>query len=247
MKVLHTSDWHLGRTLYGRKRYDEFTAFLQWLNDTIVDREVDILLIAGDIFDTSTPSNRAQELYYRFLCRVANTRCRHVIITAGNHDSPSFLNAPRELLRALNVHVVGSVTDEPGDEVLVLHNAEHQPEAIVCAVPYLRDKDVRGAEPGETLEAKTAKFGEGVRNHYAQVCILAENRRRELEHPGPNGGIPIIATGHLFTTGGKTVEGDGVRELYVGTLAQVGGGNVSAGHRLPCPGPSARAATSGRR
>ena len=222
MKVLHTSDWHLGRTLYGRKRYEEFAAFLQWLNDTIVDQQVDILLIAGDVFDTSTPSNRAQELYYRFLCRVAGTQCRHIAIIAGNHDSPSFLNAPRELLRALNVHVVGAAADRPDDEVLVLDDADGNPEAIVCAVPYLRDKDVRGVEPGETLEAKTAKFVEGVRTHYAQVCAVAETKRQELKQAGSVDNIPIIATGHLFTTGGKTVEGDGVRELYVGTLAHVG-------------------------
>jgi DNA repair exonuclease SbcCD nuclease subunit len=69
MKILHTSDWHLGRSLYGRKRYEEFTAFLDWLAQTIEEEKVDALLVAGDVFDTSTPSNRAQELYYRFLCR----------------------------------------------------------------------------------------------------------------------------------------------------------------------------------
>ena len=68
----------------------------------------DALLVAGDVFDTSAPSNRAQELYYRFLCRVAASSCRHIVVVAGNHDSPSFLNAPKELLKALDVHVVGS-------------------------------------------------------------------------------------------------------------------------------------------
>jgi len=109
MKILHTSDWHLGRSLYGRKRYDEFSSFLDWLAQAIEDEKVDALLVAGDVFDTSTPSNRAQELYYRFLCRVAASCCRHVVVVAGNHDSPSFLNAPKELLRALNVYVVGSM------------------------------------------------------------------------------------------------------------------------------------------
>jgi len=98
MKILHTSDWHIGRTLYGRKRYEEFEAFLVWLAGTIIQEQVDVLLVAGDVFDTSAPSNRAQELYYRFLCRIAASSCRHVVVTAGNHDSPSFLNAPRELL-----------------------------------------------------------------------------------------------------------------------------------------------------
>ena len=220
MKILHTSDWHIGRSLYGRKRYEEFFAFLDWLAQTIEDEKIDALLVAGDIFDTSTPSNRAQELYYRFLCRVAASCCRHVVVTSGNHDSPSFLNAPKELLRALNVYVVGSVTESPDDEVIVLHK-DDKPEAIVCAVPYLRDKDIRTVEPGETIDDKNAKLVEGLKNHYVDVCDLAERKRSELKTAGFDG-IPIVAMGHLFTAGGKTVEGDGVRELYVGSLAHVG-------------------------
>ena len=146
MRLLHTSDWHIGRTLYGRKRYAEFEAFLNWLAETIQQHEVDALLVAGDIFDTSAPSNRAQELYYRFLCRVAASNCRHVVVIAGNHDSPSFLNAPKELLRALDVHVIGSACENPADEVLVFADAQGAPELIVCAVPYLRDRDIRVAE-----------------------------------------------------------------------------------------------------
>ena len=143
MKILHTSDWHIGRTLYGRKRYEEFESFLTWLVETIQQNEIDALLVAGDVFDTSAPSNRAQELYYRFLCRVAASSCRHVVVIAGNHDSPSFLNAPRELLKALNVHVVGSSSESLEDEVLVLRSELNAPELIVCAVPYLRDRDIR--------------------------------------------------------------------------------------------------------
>ena len=220
MKILHTSDWHLGRSLYGRKRYEEFSSFLDWLAQTIEDEKVDALLVAGDVFDTSTPSNRAQELYYRFLCRVAASCCRHVVVVAGNHDSPSFLNAPKELLRALNVYVVGSMTDVLEDEVFVLHT-DGTPEAIVCAVPYLRDKDIRTVEPGETIDDKNAKLVEGLKNHYTDVCAIAEQKRAEFKSAGHDD-IPIVAMGHLFTAGGKTVDGDGVRELYVGSLAHVG-------------------------
>ena len=219
MKVLHTSDWHIGRTLYGRKRYEEFGAFLTWLADTIQQNEIDALLVAGDIFDTSAPSNRAQELYYRFLCRVAASCCRHVVVVAGNHDSPSFLNAPKDLLKALDVHVVGSSTESPEDEVLVLRNDQDTPELIVCAVPYLRDRDIRVAEAGESVEDKERKLIDGIRTHYATVAALAEQKREEL---GAN--IPIVGTGHLFTAGGQTVDGDGVRELYVGSLAHVTAG-----------------------
>ncbi len=216
MRILHTSDWHLGRTLYGRKRYKEFEEFLIWLVETIQQERVDTLLVAGDIFDTSAPSNRAQELYYRFLCRVAASACRHVVVIAGNHDSPSFLNAPKELLRALNVHVIGAATENREDEVLLLNKQDGTPELIVCAVPYLRDRDIRVAEVGESIEDKERKLINGIRNHYAEVCELAEQKRKKLGVQ-----IPIVAMGHLFTAGGKTVDGDGVRELYVGSLAHV--------------------------
>jgi exonuclease SbcD len=219
MRVLHTSDWHIGRTLYGRKRYEEFEAFLTWLAETIQQNAIDALLVAGDVFDTSAPSNRAQELYYRFLCRVAASSCRHIVVVAGNHDSPSFLNAPKELLKALDVHVVGSSTESPEDEVLVLRNEQDTPELIVCAVPYLRDRDIRVAEAGESVEDKERKLIEGIRTHYAAVAALAEQKREEL-----GADIPIVGTGHLFTAGGQTVDGDGVRELYVGSLAHVTAG-----------------------
>ncbi len=216
MKILHTSDWHLGRSLYGRKRYDEFAAFLNWLADLIVSENIDALLVAGDIFDNGTPSNRAQELYYGFLGRVSRSCCRHIVVIAGNHDSPSFLNAPKGLLRALNVFVIGSTSDNLETEVITLCSPSNIPEAIVCAVPYLRDRDIRNVEAGETVADKNLKLVEGMQKHYAEVCRIAEKRQEEY------GDIPIIGMGHLFTTGGKTIDGDGVRELYVGSLAHVG-------------------------
>ena len=216
MKFLHTSDWHIGRSLYGRKRYDEFSAFLDWLAGFIEARGMDALLVAGDVFDTGTPSNRAQELYYGFLRRVSASCCRHVVIIAGNHDSPSFLNAPKEILKALQVHVVGAFTGNPEDEVLVLKGPSGNPEAVVCAVPYLRDRDIRIAEAGESLEDKNMRLIQGIKTHYAEIAGLAEAKRKTI------GDIPVVALGHLFAAGGKTLEGDGVRELYVGSLARVG-------------------------
>lgn len=221
MKILHTSDWHLGRSLYGRKRHEEFSEFLHWLSTTIENESIDALLVAGDIFDTSTPSNRAQEMYYRFLCRVAGSCCRHIVVIAGNHDSPSFLDAPKELLRALNVYVVGAVTEDLEDEVIVLHDRQGHPEAIICAIPYLRDKDIRTVEPGETIDDKNVKLVLGLKNHYEKVCGLAEQKQAAFTKDGHQD-VPIIGMGHLFTAGGKTVDGDGVRELYVGSLAHVG-------------------------
>ena len=217
MKILHTSDWHMGRALYGRKRHGEFEQFLDWLINCIASEGVGALLICGDVFDNATPGNRALELYYRFLCRAAGAGCRHVVVTAGNHDSPSLLNAPREVLRHLNVHVVGCMAESADDEVVTLHDDKGAPELIVCAVPYLRDRDIRRAEAGETFEDKGRKLVDGIREHYYQIGAAAVAKRSGL-----GGNIPIVAMGHLFTAGGQTIDGDGVRELYVGTLGQVG-------------------------
>ena len=216
MKILHTSDWHIGRMLNNHKRYDEYEAFLNWLAELIESEDVDVVLIAGDVFDSSTPSNRAQELYYRFLCRVAASAKRHVVITAGNHDSPTFLNAPKELLKFLNVHVVGCVSESPEDELIVLSGADAEPQLLVCAIPYLRDRGIRVAEAGESVEDKERKIIDGIRLHYRKVCEAAEKKRAGLGRP-----VPIVAMGHLFAAGGQTVEDDGVRELYIGSLAQV--------------------------
>jgi len=216
MKILHTSDWHIGRMLYGRKRYEEFDAFLNWMAETVERQQVDVLLIAGDIFDTSTPSNRAQTLYYRFLCRVASSACRHVVVIAGNHDSPSFLSAPQALLRTLDVHVVGAVPSCLEDEVLPLAGEGGLIELIVCAVPYLRDRDIRLAEAGESIEDKERKLINGVRDHYAKVVEFAEQQQKALSKK-----VPIVAMGHLFAAGGQTAEGEGMRDLYVGSLGHV--------------------------
>jgi len=217
MKIIHTSDWHIGRALYGRTRYDEYAAFLDWLAALIEGEDIDLLLVAGDIFDNSTPSNHAQELYYRFLCRVAASPGRHVVVTAGNHDSPSFLDAPRELLKFLNIHVVGCAAASPDDEIVVIRGADDEPQAIVCAVPYLRDRDIRTAEAGESVEEKEQKLIAGIRAHYRKVYDAAQEKRTLL-----NRNLPIVAMGHLYAAGGKTVDGDGVRELYIGSLLHVG-------------------------
>jgi exonuclease SbcD len=224
MKILHSSDWHLGSSLYGHKRYEEFEAFLKWLVRLIQKEQIDVLLVAGDIFDTSTPSNRALELYYQFLNMVTSIPGLQVILTAGNHDSPSLINAPQDLLKHLDIHVFGSVPENPENEIVVIKDNKGQPSLIICAVPYLRDRDIRLSEPGESIEDKTRKLEKGVQEHYRQVVRIAKARRDEL-----GGHIPIVATGHLFVSGGETVDGDGVRELYVGNLARIRAENLCDG------------------
>ena len=221
LTLLHTSDWHLGRRLYGKPRYDEFKQFLDWQLQTLREQKVDVLLIAGDIFDTTAPSNQAQNLYYDFLSHVCHTDCRHVIIVAGNHDSASFLEAPKQLLKAFNIHIIGSMTDTPTDEVITLSDKAGQPELIVMAVPYLRDRDVRTVGHGERLDDKERKLAQGIKAHYAQIADIAMAQQAQLKAKYKRT-IPIVATGHLFTVGGQTMEGDGVRDLYVGSLGSIG-------------------------
>ena len=220
LTILHTSDWHLGRRLYGRMRYEEFEAFLSWLQETISAHKVDVLIVAGDIFDTMTPSNRAQALYYEFLGKVSKLCCEHIVIVAGNHDSPTFLDAPSKVLKFLNVHVIGTACDDLNDEVLVLDAIDGTPHCIIAAVPYLRDRDVRGSHAGESADSKDTNVIKGIRAHYDEVASIAKARQEHLSNAHQRH-IPIIATGHLFAAGSKTTEDDGVRDLYVGSLGQI--------------------------
>ena len=218
MRLIHTSDWHLGHRFHGRKRYPEQELFLDWLAGLIEAQRIDALLVAGDIFDTTTPGSRAQGLYYRFLHRLAGSPCRHVIIIGGNHDSPALLEAPRELLRQLQIHVVGAVNDHPGKEILLLNDDQGRAELLVCAVPFLRDRDIRASAAGESLEEKGIKLQQGIREHFQQVCQAADQIRHDIDPA-----LPLVVMGHLFVAGGKTREGDGVRELSIGGLSRIEG------------------------
>ena len=213
-RILHTSDWHLGRRLKEHDRSKEFADFLSWLENLIRSKNIDTLLIAGDIFDNTTPPVPAQKLYYSFLSRLKNTPCRHTVIISGNHDSPSFLDAPSELLKLCKIHVIGQACENPASEVLPLYDSDGKLEMIVCAVPYLRDKDVRTLTASDNPSDTERAITEGIRNHYAQVFTCAQELQK-------NSNVPVIAMGHMFIQGGKTRPDDGVRSLYVGTALQI--------------------------
>jgi len=214
MKLLHTSDWHLGRTLYSKKeRQEEHAAFFDWLLKTITENRIDLLLVAGDIFDTSSPSSSSQKIYYDFLKKVIKSGCQNVVIVGGNHDSPSFLNAPKDILAVLNVCVVGNVSENIEDEIMVIKEIQDKAVAVVCAVPFLRERDLSRFVEGEACTDRSKRIVESIRKHYEEVAKIAENKRNEL---GEN--IPIIATGHLSVVGGKTCIDDGVRETYIGNI-----------------------------
>lgn len=214
MRVLHTADWHLGqRFIQGHERTEEHRHFLEWLVQTVRAERVEVLVVAGDIFDTGSPSNQALELYYSFLLSMRGTTCRDIVVVGGNHDSPATLNAPARLLRHLRVHVVGCVPECFEDQVLVLDDAQGQPGLVVCAVPFLRDRDIRLSVPGETAEAREARIKQGIADHYARCAEVEQVWQLK------NLGLPVLATGHLYAAG--AAPSDSERTIHVGNLGQI--------------------------
>lgn len=211
LRVIHTSDWHIGHILHEKKRYDEFEQFFEWLNEQIEKHKPDILLVSGDVFHTASPSPVAQTIYYNFLANAEKHGCKNVVVTGGNHDSPTLIDAPKELLKQMNVYVCGAVTGDVSDEVFIIKNNDGKEIAIVCAVPYLREKDLRNAYVGETTEEKEKRLKEGFKNHYLQVAEKAKELNKN--------NLPVIAMGHLYAAGAVSSSED---ELQIGSLSQVG-------------------------
>lgn len=212
MRILHTSDWHLGQNFMGKSREEEHQAFLSWLSQKIEAESIDSLIVAGDIFDTGTPPNYALELYYNFLKELSLSSCKNIIITAGNHDSIATLKAPKQLLKALNVHVITS-GDENEDELVPIYDKDEL-QGIVCAVPFLRDHVVRKAFSGQTMQDKELSLNEGIKQHYNDVYEKAKILRGDSK-------APIIATGHLTTVGSRSSESE--RDIYIGGTIDIGG------------------------
>ena len=209
MRVLHTSDWHLGARLCERDRIDEQEKFLDWLIELIGKHSVDILLISGDIFDSTNPPNAAERLYYNFLNSLKETCCSATVIIGGNHDSISKLNSPRALLRHLSVFVNGGVGDTPGDDVYYIEDEKERALAIICAVPFLRERDVHIPNAGESWLERDSAVIHGIKEYYSESLQKALSLKGQKE-------IPIIGMGHLFVTG--SLSGTGQRDLYVGNL-----------------------------
>ena len=213
MRVLHTADWHLGQRFQnGHERLAEHRSFLDWLLQTIEAEAVDVLVVAGDVFDTGNPAAAARELYYSFLAQLKNSvTCHDVVIVGGNHDSAATLNASASLLKALRVHVVGCVPAQYLEQCLLLPHGAALPRLVVAAVPFLRDAEVRQLVAGESTAERDERLRHGIAAHYH---ALADHlgRYRALN-------VPVMATGHLFAAGGTA--GDAERDIHVGTLGQI--------------------------
>ena len=209
MRLLHTSDWHLGQNFFGFSRQYEHQQFLDWLLLVLVEQQIDVLLIAGDIFDTANPPSSAQQQFYQFLCAAKlETPHLQVVIIAGNHDSPTRLEVPMPFLTALDMVVTGQVTwqEQKIDVermVIPLKNCHGEINAWCLAIPFLRPNDVPKVE-----NAKDA-YLDGIAALYQQALDHALRTRAT--------GQAIIAMGHCHMLAGKISE-DSERKLVMGGI-----------------------------
>ena len=202
-RIVHTADWHLGARLIDHDRLPEQKAFLDWLLLQLVELRPDLLIVAGDIFDVASPPQEALNLYYTFLSRLTAVGCRTLIL-GGNHDSPATLQAPRDVLRAIAVKVVASPPTELADALLELDHV------LVCAIPYLRERDVRTATAGQSADEVAAAIRQGITDYYRRVFAFADAVAR---------GRPIIGTGHLTTLGSSSSSSE--RTIHIGNLGAI--------------------------
>ena len=204
MRIIHTADWHLGQFFYNKSRAAEHQAFLDWLLARIEEHAVDALIVAGDLFDSGTPPSYARELFNRFVVALQPTGCQLVVL-AGNHDSVATLNESRALLACLNTQVI--TTPQADHNLLLLHDRAGEPGALLCAIPYLRPRDILRSRAGQSGREKQLSLLDAIAAHYQRSVEAAR------AHPLA---LPVIATGHLTTVG--VSKSDSVRDIYIGTL-----------------------------
>lgn len=210
MKILHTSDWHLGQKFIQQDRKEEHAMALEWLLTTIKEQSIDVLIVAGDIFDITSPPNYARAMYFDFLKKVLNTSCQHIVIVGGNHDSPAMLNASASLLEAFNIHVVAMAKDPIDHQVIPLHNPQGELQAVIAAVPFLRERDLQYTIAGESMMDRAERLQQSIAQHYQQLAAIMD------KYPSA---VPKIATGHLYTSGAITHEKQD--NIYLGNIENI--------------------------
>ncbi|MDQ8207086.1 exonuclease SbcCD subunit D C-terminal domain-containing protein [Coraliomargarita sp. SDUM461003] len=209
MKILHTADWHLGQNFFERDRLEEQSAFLDFLLQQIEIHAVDLLIIAGDLFDTANPPRAAEQLYFDFITRLHALKHCEAVIIGGNHDSAPHLDAPRTVLSKLNIHVIGSLPEALDDAVLSFERGGHR--LRIAAVPFLRDRDVRRAIEGESFDEMEARTKAGILRTYQDLATQIEGTRQP--------GEVLLATGHLTAVGGRV--SDSERSIHIGNLGSI--------------------------
>lgn len=210
MKLLHTSDWHLGQNFFTKSRKEEHQGFIDWLLQQVAREQIDAVIIAGDIFDTGTPPSYAREMYNQFVVDMQKLNCVLVVL-GGNHDSVSTLNESKQILACLNTFVVASTGISVDEQVITIPDNQGQPAAILCAVPFIRARDVLQSVAGETGLQKRQALGDAIKEHYQTLYQIALAKRQDSGLD-----LPIIATGHLTALG--VSQSESVRDIYIGTL-----------------------------
>lgn len=210
MKILHSSDWHLGQSFFTKSRKAEHQAFLHWLVQQVELHQVDAVIVAGDIFDTGTPPSYARELYNQFVVSLSQTGATLVVL-GGNHDSVATLNESKQLLACLNTHVIANCSEELSTQLLELSRRDGSSGALLCAVPFIRPRDLISSQAGESGLEKRQALGDAIQQHYQQLYQLANEHNQHQQRT-----LPIIATGHLSALG--VSQSDSVRDIYIGTL-----------------------------
>lgn len=207
MKILHTADWHIGKKLHKHDLTADFDLFIAWLCETIERRKVELLLISGDVFDLANPSSEARRQYYKALLQLKKLDCR-LILTGGNHDSPAMLDAPGDILREMDVHVIGGLPPKINDVIIPVIGRSGNIEIVIAALPFLRDADLRTAGEGNTYEDRLEATLKGIQNTFSQAAEICREKYPE---------IPAIAMGHLFAAGAETSESE--RDIQIGNQA----------------------------
>ncbi|MDV7105924.1 exonuclease subunit SbcD [Vibrio sp. TH_r3] len=209
MRILHTSDWHLGQSFFTKSRKNEHQAFIEWLLNLVQEQEIDAVIIAGDVFDSGTPPSYARELYNRFVVQMNAINCTLVVL-GGNHDSVSMLNESKPLVECLNTHVVANTSDDYSSQIIEL-SSNGQIGALLCAVPFVRARDVMHSMAGSSGTQKQKQLGDAIKAHYFALYNQAKTIREQK-----NLAVPIITTGHLTAMG--VTKADSERDIYIGSL-----------------------------
>ncbi|WP_283640673.1 exonuclease SbcCD subunit D C-terminal domain-containing protein [Mesonia mobilis] len=207
MKILHTADWHIGKKLHKHYLYEDFDLFINWLIKLITEQEIEAVLISGDVFDLANPSAEARKQYYRALLQLRKTNCQ-LIITGGNHDSPSMLDAPKEILNELNVTVIGGMPSKIEECLIPLQNKKGENELIVAALPFLRDSDLRSIDEEVVYENRIEAIRNGIEATFTKAAKTSKDLYPEL---------PVLAMGHLYAAGIES--SDSERDIQIGNQA----------------------------
>lgn len=199
MKLIHTSDWHLGQTLHQYSRDDEHKYFFNQLKDIILEEEPDVLIVSGDIFHSATPTVVSQRLYYHTLVELSRLHDDlQIIVVAGNHDSPSRLEAPRELWEAFNVTVIGGLdfykefneSELSYDASKIQIPVKRHDEIVgwVLAVPFINAGNYPPLKDNDTYSNRVFSFYNNLNNNLKQSVQFNENHS-------------VVATGHFMMSG----------------------------------------------